>query len=116
MVPLDINVGDEDAAMSEQVKLLLAFDIKGGRENAYRRFVLEEFLPKAQELGLVPTDAWHTAYGKYPVRLIGFVADDLASARAATSKDEWKALMQRLQGYTINLSRRIVRFTGGFQW
>ena len=63
--------------MIDQVKLLLPYDIKGGRENAYRRFILEEFLPKAQDLGLMPTDAWHTAYGKYPTRLIGFVADDL---------------------------------------
>jgi hypothetical protein len=102
--------------MSDQVKLLLTYDIKGGRENAYRRFVLEEFLPKAQELGLVPTDAWHTAYGKYPTRLLGFVADDLATARNAMASDEWQALMQRLQGYTINLSRRLVLFRGGFQW
>jgi len=102
--------------MSEQVKLLLAYDVKGGRENAYRRFVLEEFLPKAQELGLVPTDAWHTAYGKYPARLLGFVADDLATARTAIAADEWKALIQRLQGYTLNLSQRLVQFRGGFQW
>jgi hypothetical protein len=102
--------------MSDQVKLLLSYDIKGGRENAYRRFVVEEFLPKAQELGLVPTDAWHTAYGKYPTRLLGFVADDLATARTAMASDDWKAIIQRLQGYTINLSHRLVRFRGGFQW
>ena len=52
--------------MSEQVKLLLSYNIQPGHENAYRRFVLEEFLPKAQELGLTPTDAWHTAYGSLP--------------------------------------------------
>ena len=102
--------------MSDQVKLLLSYDIKGGHENAYRRFVLEELLPKAQELGLVPTDAWHTAYGKYPTRLLGFVAADLATARTAMASDEWKAMMQRLQGYTMNLSRRLVLFRGGFQW
>jgi hypothetical protein len=86
--------------MIEQVKLLLSFDIQGGRENAYRRFILEEFLPKAQELGLMPTDAWHTAYGKYPTRLIGFVADDLPTARAVLAKTEWKEMMQRLHDYT----------------
>jgi hypothetical protein len=102
--------------MNEKVKLLLSFDIKSGRENAYRRFVLEEFLPKAQGLGLVPTDAWHTAYGRYPTRLIGFVADDLAAARAAIGSDEWKTILARLQDYTTNLSRRLVRFSGGFQW
>jgi hypothetical protein len=102
--------------MIEQVKLLLSFDIKSGRENAYRRFILEEFLPKAQELGLIPTDAWHTAYGKYPTRLIGFVADDLSTARAIMARSEWKEMMQRLQGYTSNLSHRLVAFRNGFQW
>jgi hypothetical protein len=102
--------------MSEQVKLLLSFDIRSRQENAYRRFFLEEFLPKAQEMGLVPTDAWHTAYGNYPSRLVGFVADDLAIVVAARKTDEWRALIDRLEGYTGNLSQRVVPFRGGFQW
>ena len=32
--------------------------------------------PTAQELGLTPSDVWHTAYGNYPARLLGFVAED----------------------------------------
>lgn len=102
--------------MTEQVKLLLSFDIRAGHENAYRRFVMEEFLPKAQELGLTPTDAWHTAYGNYPSRLIGLVAEDLAAAHTAMASDEWQELMNRLAGHTGNLSRRLVRLRGGFQW
>ncbi len=102
--------------MSDQVKLLLSYDIRPGHENAYRRFVVEEFLPKAQEIGLMPTDAWHTAYGNYPHRLIGFVADDLATAHTAMASDAWQALMRRLDGYTVKLTRRLVPFRGGFQW
>ena len=102
--------------MVEQVKLLLSYDIRGGRENAYRRFVMEEFLPKAQELGLMPTDAWHTAYGKYPTRLLGFVADDISTARAALANEEWVVIMKRLAEYAINISHRLVAFRGGFQW
>ncbi len=102
--------------MSQQVKLLLSFDIRPGSENAYRRFIMEEFLPKAQELGLTPTDAWHTAYGDYPLRLIGLVAENLATAHAAMDHEEWRALMGRLESYTGNLSRRLVPFRGGFQW
>jgi len=102
--------------MSEQIKLLLSFDLRSGYENAYRRFVLEEFLPQAQELGLVPTDAWHTAYGDYPSRLIGFVAEDLATMRSARDHPQWQALIKKLQGFTQTLSQRLVHFTGGFQW
>jgi hypothetical protein len=102
--------------MSEQVKVLLSYDIRPGHENAYRRFVMEEFLPKAQELGLMPTDAWHTAYGNYPNRLLGFVADSADAARAALQGDEWQALIRRLEGYAGSLTQRLVPYHGGFQW
>ena len=102
--------------MSDQVKLLLSFDIRPGRENAYRRFIMEEFLPQAQALGLMPTDAWHTAYGEYPVRLIGFAVDDLAGVRTARATGEWRELMGKLEGYVLNLTVRVVPLRGGFQW
>ncbi len=102
--------------MSAQVKLLLSYNVRSGKENAYRRFVLEELLPKAQELGLMPTDAWHTAYGNYPTRLIGFAAEDLDTAHTALASDEWDAMMRQLKGYTDELSQRVVPLHGGFQW
>jgi hypothetical protein len=102
--------------MSDQVKLLLSYNIKTGQETAYRRFILEEFLPQAQELGLLPTDAWHTAYGNYPARLLGFVAEDLAALQAARENKRWQGLFKKLENYTANLSQRVVPFRGGFQW
>lgn len=102
--------------MSERVKLLLTYNIRAGQENAYRRFILEEMLPKAQELGLTPSDAWHTAYGNYPNRLIGFVADDLETAQHALASEEWGGMMSRLQVFTGDVARRLVRLRGGFQW
>lgn len=99
-----------------QVKLLLSYNIRSGKENAYRRFVLEELLPKAQELGLAPTDAWHTVYGSYPARLVGFAAEDLNAAHTALASDEWDALMRQLKDYTDELSQRLVPLRGGFQW
>ena len=102
--------------MSEQVKLILSYDIKPGHDSSYRRFVLEDFLPQAQELGLMPTDAWHTAYGNYPARLIAFVADDLDTLQTALAKEEWQAMLKKLGGYTSNLNQRVVPFRGGFQW
>jgi hypothetical protein len=102
--------------MSEQIKVLLSFDIRPGYENAYRRFVMEELLPGAQELGLAPTDIWHTAYGKYPDRLIGFVVDELATVRTARENPAWRNLMQRLEKCARNIGVRVVPLSGGFQW
>lgn len=102
--------------MDEQVKLLLSYNVRSGQENAYRRFVMEEFLPKAQELGLTPTDAWHTSYGNYPARLLGFVAENLEAFHTATASDDWQAVLEKLEGYTAGLSQRVVRYRSGFQW
>ena len=101
--------------MGEQVKLLMSYDIRAGQETAYRRFIMEEFLPQAQELGLIPTDAWHTSFGSYPLRLLGFVANDLDAARTARETKQWQDLIHRLEGYTIHLKQKIVPFRGGFQ-
>ena len=102
--------------MSEQVKLLLTYDILEGQENAYRRFVMEEFLPRAQSLGLAPTDAWYTAYGDYPGRLIGLVAESAVMATTARQSQQWREMIEKLQGFTRNLTQRLVRQSGGFQW
>ncbi len=101
---------------TDQVKLILTYNVRRGSESAYRRFFMEEFLPQAQALGIVPTDAWHTAYGNYPVRLIGFVAADLATLRAARASDEWQTIIKRLESCTVGLRQRVVAFQGGFQW
>jgi hypothetical protein len=110
------NVVMDNLAINDPVKLLLAYNIKRGNENSYRRFIIEEFLPQAQALGLIPTDAWHTAYGNYPLLLLGFVADNLETVRAVRATNEWQKLIQRLESYTINLTQRVVLFRGGFQW
>jgi len=102
--------------MNEQVKLLISYDIRPGYEGAYQRFVMEEFLPQVQALGLTPTDAWYTAYGDYPLRMIGIVAKDLAAMRAARDTDQWQSMIKKLEGYTNHLTQRVVHFTGGFQW
>ena len=102
--------------MSEQVKLLIAYNIRAGQENTYRRFVLEDLLPQAQELGLVPTDAWHTAYGNYPLRLLGFVADDLAACTGGTRHRpvaQPHAAARRLHDKPQPAGGA---FRGGFQW
>jgi hypothetical protein len=102
--------------MSQQVKLLLSYDVVEGHESAYRRYVVEEFLPGVQSLGLAPTDAWATAYGDYPSRLLGLVAENRAVADAARHTEKWREMVDKLQEYTQNLTLRLVRMSGGFQW
>ena len=58
------------------LKLLLSYNIKPNREAEYYRFVLGEFLPELQSVGLLMDEGWHTAYGDYPIRLLVFRTQD----------------------------------------
>lgn len=97
------------------VKLLMTWDIIPGREQEYFEFVVREFVPGVQRLGIQPTEAWYTTYGRRPQILTGVVADTLPRMQLALSTEEWRRLRDRLMDYVTNFESRIVRASGGFQ-
>lgn len=97
------------------VKLLMKWDIKTGHEQPYFEFVMQEFAPGLMRLGLQPTEAWYTVYGKGPQILTGVVTDDLETMRSILDSKEWRELHQRLLAYVTNYDQKIVRATGRFQ-
>jgi hypothetical protein len=97
------------------VKLLMTWDIIRGREQEYFEFVVREFVPGIQRLGIQPTEAWYTTYGRRPQILTGVVADTLARMELALGTEDWRRLRDRLLDYVTNFESRIVRATGGFQ-
>src|SRR3972149_3668319 len=53
---------------NQPVKLLLSYDPLPERGEEYFRYVLGEFVPALEHLGLTMSEAWHTAYGSRPPR------------------------------------------------
>ncbi len=96
-------------------KLLMTWDIRTGRESEYFEFVVQEFVPKLQRLGVQPTEAWYTVYGNAPQILTGGVADSRADLENVLASDDWKTLQEKLQGLVSNFSFKIVPATGHFQ-
>jgi len=103
------------AAEKNPVKLLLSWDMIEGREQEYFEFLVRDFVPGIQNLGIQPTEAWYTTYGTGPQMLTGGVAEDMPTLKKALSSDEWRDLRERLLGYVSNFRTKIVRATGGFQ-
>lgn len=97
------------------VKLLMKWDIKTGHEQPYFEFVMAEFAPGLMRLGLQPTEAWYTVYGKGPQFLTGVVAEDLTTMRRILGSDEWHELHARLMEHVGNFSHKIIQATGRFQ-
>lgn len=99
-----------------EVKLLLAYDIKPHREAEYYRYVLGEFLPTLQNMGLIMVEGWHTAYGDYPMRLIAFRAQDKTVLQNALNSQEWKAAQEKLLKLVRDYEQRVVVSRNPFQF
>jgi len=90
------------------VKVLMTWDIDGERDQAYFEFVIGEFIPGVQRLGLQPAEAWATIYGSYPQIQVGLLADDADQARKVLDSDDWMTLQDRLFNYVKNFSYKVV--------
>lgn len=97
------------------VKLLMSWDIKPGREQEYFEFVVREFAPGLQHIGIQPTEAYYTIYGECPQILTGGIADDLPTMQSILEGDEWQILRDKLLTFVTNFRQKVVPATGRFQ-
>ncbi len=97
------------------VKLLMSWDIKAGREEPYFEFVVREFAPGLMRLGLQPTEAWYTVYGKGAQILTGAVSDDIESMRRILNGEDWRKLREQLLEYVTNFHQKVISASGRFQ-
>jgi hypothetical protein len=98
------------------VKLLMTWDIAPEREQEYFEFVIGQFIPGVQRMGLEPTEAWATIYGEYPQIQVAMLAPDLPDAQKFLNSAEWAALRDQLFGYVKNYSHKLIQSRGGFQF
>ena len=99
-----------------RVKMLISYDVVPELQQAYYEFALGEMIPTAQSMGLMLSEAWHTAYGNYPVRLNGFVAKDRATLDGILNSAEWKQLEDKLKRFVTEYKRKIIPYREGFQF
>jgi hypothetical protein len=103
---------DEDNGL----KLLLSYNIRANDMQAYYEFVLGRYIPMMQSLGLEMSEAWHTEYGNYPIRLLGFVARDEATMMKVLSGENWEDMNQQLEEYVTDFSYKVIPYTIGFRY
>ncbi len=98
------------------IKIIMTWDISPEREQEYFEFVVREFIPGVQRLGLELKDAWATVYGTRPQILVGALLPTVAKAHQIMRSSEWVSLHNQLEDYVINYSEKIVEAHGGFQF
>lgn len=97
------------------VKLLMTWDILPGREQEYFEFVVREFLPGVQKLGLEPSDAWFTMYGDHPQIMASVQGPSVTSVQRVLDSPEWESLARQLLDYVEEFKFKIVNARPGFQ-
>lgn len=95
--------------------LIVTFDPNGITE-AYSNFIMGEFVPKLYEQGLYFTEAWHTAYGNYPLRMVVFVTDDEKKVEKLINSRLWEELSNQLLTYASGVGFRVKPYKKGFQF
>lgn len=98
------------------VKLLMSWDIAPEHEQEYFEFVIGEWIPGIQRMGLEPTEAWATIYGEYPQIQVALLAPDLPEAMRVLSSMDWTRLRDQLFTFVKNYSYKVVPAKGGFQF
>ena len=98
------------------VKVIMTWDIAPERDQEYFEFIIGEFVPGVQRLGLQPSEAWATIYGSYPQIQVGLLANDAPQAHRILASSDWALLQDRLFGYVKNYSYKVVAVRGGFQF
>jgi hypothetical protein len=93
----------------------LTWDILPGREQEYFEFVVREFIPAVQRLGLEPADAWFTMYGGSPQIMAAMQSPTLAAVDRVLKSSDWDALTHRLLDYVEDFKFKVVQARSGFQ-
>jgi hypothetical protein len=99
-----------------ELKLLVTYNIRPTREAEYYRFVLGEFLPKLQNLGMIMSEGWHTSYGNYPARLLVFRTQEDTNMQGILKSAAWRDGKDTLLRLVTDYEERLVVAKNSFQF
>ncbi len=97
------------------VKLIMTWDILPGKEQDYFEFVVRDFIPGIQRMGLEPSDAWYTMYGDQPQILAAVQSSNMNNLQSVLDSQEWQSLTNQLLDYIEDFNYKVVPARAGFQ-
>jgi hypothetical protein len=98
--------------------LIMTWDIKPNKDQDYFEFVVKEWVPTTDQLGLQMVAAWYTQYssdGTVPIIRAEGIAEDLDKMREILHSAEWEEIQDKLMEYVDNYSHKVVETTGEFK-
>ena len=96
-------------------KLLMRWDIRPETESEYFEFLVHEFIPGLNKLGIMDIQVWYTQFGDCEKKLASGIAPTMEKMKAALNSDEFEMLLNKLQQFVENFNQKVISATGGFQ-
>lgn len=97
------------------VKMLLTWDLLPGREQEYFEFVVRDFIPSVQKMGMEPSDAWFTVFGNQPQIMVALQSASMENMENILKSSDWNSLKNQLLDYIEDFNYKIVPARPGFQ-
>lgn len=96
-------------------KLLVSYDVRPDLIDEYRQFVLGQYIPFLGSMGMQISQAWHTAYGAAPNRLLEFVCREHDTVMSLFQDDNWDSFNEQLESFVEGLTYKVVPYKDRFQ-
>ena len=96
-------------------KLIMRWNVRPETESEYFEFLVHEFIPGMNRLGISDFQVWYTAYGECEQKLASGTAPSKEHMNYALQNNEWETLHDKLQSFVDNFSQKVIPATRGFQ-
>lgn len=96
-------------------KIIMRWDIQPEKESEYFEFLVHEFIPALNKLGIADILVWYTAYGDCEQKLAEGTTESIEAMRSILDSEEWVILMDKLHNYVVDLDFKVVPASRGFQ-
>ena len=94
--------------MASELKLMMTWDIRPGREEEYFEFHIRNFVPALENLGLSLNEAWLTVYGSSPRLMAEAIIPSVSKANQVLTSTEWGDLGVQLDDFVENFEYKVI--------
>ena len=96
-------------------KILMRWDIRQEKESEYFEFLVHEFIPALNKLGIADILVWYTAYGDCEQKLAEGTTESVEAMKSILKSEEWAILIDKLENHVVDFDLKVVAATRGFQ-
>jgi len=93
----------------------MRWDIRPETDSEYFEFLVHEFIPGLNKLGIIEIQVWFTQFGECEQKMASGITQSISDMKTAMRSEEWKMLIDKLNGFVNNFSQKVINATGGFQ-